>query len=251
MTIKIESTADAHQHGLKMLVHGQAGVGKTRMCATTGDLDHTIILSAEAGLLSLRDFDIDVITIKSIDQMREALSFVAGKRGQKYRWVCIDSLSEIAEVCLSEEMDETPNGLKAYGEMGKTMTRMIRAFRDLPGRNVVMTCKTERIADEGRLVWAPMLPGKMLSQNISYLFDEVFAFRTKPRDDGGVQRFLQTVNDGYYDAKDRSGALDPVEPPSLKRIAEKIYQRQAPAALEATEAATEAATLNNNNGEEE
>lgn len=224
--MKLTTTKDAaHAHGLKILVHGPAGAGKTRLCATTGDLENTLILSAEAGLLSLRDFEIDAAVIKSVDDMRQALAFVRdairGEGPKRYRWVCIDSLSEIAETCLATEKAANTNGLRAYGEMADTMFKLIRAFRDLRGINVVFTAKQERVQDEGRLIYAPMLPGKRLSQGIAYLFDEVFAMRSRP-DGDGVARFLQTVNDGVYDAKDRSGALDPAEPPSLKKIADKI-----------------------------
>ena len=50
--------------------------------------------------------------------------------------------------------------------------------------------------------------------------------------EGKVKRSLQTVTDGKYEAKDRSGALDQFEPPSLKRIAAKIMA--APKTEEAT-----------------
>ena len=57
MSIKLTSTAQAAvDNGIKVLVHGPAGSGKTTLCATTGE--PTVIISAEAGLLSLRGHDI-------------------------------------------------------------------------------------------------------------------------------------------------------------------------------------------------
>lgn len=218
--MKITNTKEqALGHGIKILVHGPAGAGKTRLCATTGDLDHTIILSAEAGLLSLRTVQIDVAVIGSLADLREAHDHV---RQSAYTWVCIDSLSEVAESVLHEEMDKTKDPRRAYGEMADIMFKLIRAFRDMPGKNVLMTCKTERVQNEGSILWAPMLPGKQLSQGISYLFDEVFALRAQKREDGSVVPYLQTVNDGYYEAKDRSGALSPAEPSNLSTILQKI-----------------------------
>ena len=49
--------------GLKIGVAGLVGAGKTSFCATTGA--PTVIISAEAGLLSLRDVDIPVIEVAS------------------------------------------------------------------------------------------------------------------------------------------------------------------------------------------
>jgi len=213
---------EGHAHGIKILVHGPAGAGKTRLCATAPDHEKTIIISAEAGLLSIRDTDITVAVVKTIDDMREALAYLQSEDGKHYTWICIDSLSEIAEQCLAHEKATNTNGQRAYGEMADTMFKLIRAFRDLPNRNVIMTAKTERINDEGRLIWGPMLPGKQLSQGIAYLFDLVLAMRSERADDGQIRRFLQTANDGYYEAKDRSGALNAAEPPNLETIAKKI-----------------------------
>jgi len=227
VALKHISTKDASSHGIKMIVHGQAGAGKTRLCGTTGDHKHTVILSAEAGLLSLQQHDIAGFLIESIDDMREALIEIRTNK-EKYKWVCIDSLSEIAEVCLSSEKLKTPNGMKAYGEMAEIMLKLIRAFRDTPGPHVVFTAKQERINDDGRLVYAPMLPGQQLSKNISYLFDEVFALRTDRADDK-VRRYLYTVNDGTYEAKDRSGKLDAAEPCNLEKIVAKIMAERQPA----------------------
>lgn len=212
------------RHGVKILVHGPAGSGKTRLCATTPDHSSTIILSAEAGLLSLRHVNIDVAVIASLEDMRNALQFLKGE--EKYQWVCIDSLSEVAERVLHHEMEKNKDPRRAYGEMADVMFKLVRAFRDLPGRNVVMTCKTERTQNDGQLLWSPMLPGRQLGQGISYLFDEVFAMRAQTKDDGDVVPYLQTVNDGYYEAKDRSGALDKAEPADLAHVVAKIHQTQ-------------------------
>jgi len=52
--MKLKSTKDAASSGIKALVYGLSGIGKTALAATTGDLPSTIIASAENGLLSLR-----------------------------------------------------------------------------------------------------------------------------------------------------------------------------------------------------
>jgi hypothetical protein len=64
--VKITKTNDMGSHFLKVLVSGGAGAGKTRLCATTGDPDATVIISAEGGLLSLRDHGITAIEVKTL-----------------------------------------------------------------------------------------------------------------------------------------------------------------------------------------
>lgn len=223
MAIKLTSTREAATlHGLKILVSGLAGAGKTRLCATTGG--NPIIISAEAGLLSLRDTDIPVITVSSLADVEEAYAYLISPEGAQFDWVCLDSISEIAEVVLTKEKAATKDPRQAYGALSDQMGDLIRAFRDLPERNVVMTCKLERTKDEatGRLVYGPSFPGQRLSQQVAYWFDEVFVLRTETDNEGVTHRYLQTSSDIQYTAKDRSGVLSLYEEPNLAAIAAKI-----------------------------
>lgn len=231
--IKLTTTAQAAiDNGIKVLVHAPSGSGKTRLCATTGE--PTVIISAESGLLSLRGHDIPVIEVKTLTDVHEAYRFITESADAKaFRWVCLDSISEIAEVCLAAEKQKTPDPRKAYGALFDEMGSLIRAFRDLPGRNVYFSSKQERKEDAatGASMYFPSLPGAKLGQGIAYFFDECFALRVNTDDDGNVARWLQTGRDAQYEAKDRSGALDMFEPCDLSAIAKKIHGKaQAPAA---------------------
>lgn len=219
MALKLTNTKDEAAQYVKVLVHGPAGSGKTRLCATTGG--KAIILSAEAGLLSLRGHDIDVFTIKNVDDLREAYTEL--KNDTTYDWVCIDSISEIAEVVLSDEKEKTKDPRKAYGEMGEIMTGLIRAFRDLP-KNVYMSAKQDKVKDEvtGGILFGPSAPGQKVAAALPYFFDLVFALQVWKDAEGNVQSALQTQRDANYEAKDRSGALDIVEPANLGAIHKKI-----------------------------
>lgn len=224
MAIKLTSTRQAAiDNGIKVLVHGPAGSGKTVLCSTTGQ--PTVIISAEAGLLSLRAHDIPVIEVKSIEDVYEAYRFVReAAEGQQFAWVCLDSISEIGEVCLAAEKKAVKDPRQAYGALAERMAELIRAFRDLPGRNVYFSCKQERTKDEqtGSMLYYPSMPGNMLKQGIAYFFDEVFALRVERDPDNNPSRWLQTARDFNYEAKDRSGALDLFEPPDLAHIHTKI-----------------------------
>jgi phage nucleotide-binding protein len=224
MAITLTSTKDsAAINGLKFLVHGPAGAGKTSLCATTGE--PTVIISAESGLLSLRGVDIPVIEVKTLDQLYEAYDFVVNtEQGQGFKWVCLDSISEIAEVVLNHEKKVAKDPRQAYGALAEKMTDLIRAFRDLPGRNVYFSCKQERAKDEqsGAMLYYPAMPGNMLKQGVGYFFDFVFALRIEKDAEGNPARWLQTSRDYNFEAKDRSGALDMFEPPDLGAIAAKV-----------------------------
>ena len=228
MAITLKSTKDAALDGIKILVHGPAGACKTSLCATTGE--PTVIISAESGLLSLRGFDIPVIEVKALDQLYEAYDFVVNtEEGQSFKWICLDSISEIAEVVLNHEKKVAKDPRQAYGALAEKMTDLIRAFRDLPGRNVYFSCKQERAKDEqsGAMLYYPAMPGNMLKQGVGYFFDEVFALRVEKDADGNPTRWLQTSRDYNYEAKDRSGSLDMFESPDLSAIAAKIISTTA------------------------
>ena len=75
--MKVMSTRNAGVDRLKVLVHGPAGAGKTYLASTTGNHRSTLVLSAEAGLLSLRGFEISAVEISSWEDLRNAYTWVA------------------------------------------------------------------------------------------------------------------------------------------------------------------------------
>jgi phage nucleotide-binding protein len=232
MAIKLTTTRESAQlNGVKILVYGAAGSGKTTLCATTGGTP--LIISAEAGLLSLRQHDFAVIEVGSIEDVHEAYRFVTESADAKpFDWIVLDSVSEIAEQVLGAEKRATKDPRAAYGALSDRMQELIRAFRDLPGRNVYVSAKQERVKDDisGAMLYAPSAPGQRVGQALPYFFDEVLALRVERDPEGNPTRWLQTAADFQYVAKDRSGALDPFELPNLAAIAAKILNPTQPGA---------------------
>lgn len=72
------------------------------------------------------------------------------------------------------------------------------------------------------MLYGPSLPGKIVTQNISYLFDEVLALRVNVDDEGRPVRYFQCQRDNQYDCKDRSGVLGLNEPANLNHVWTKI-----------------------------
>jgi phage nucleotide-binding protein len=221
MAINIKKTGGLSASGVKVLVYGQAGAGKTSLIKT---LPSPIVLSAEGGLLSVQDADLPFIEVDGMDTLKEAwLWLTESKEAQAYKSVALDSISEIAEVVLNAEKKATKDPRQAYGAMQEQMADIIRAFRDLPGRHVYMSAKLEKSQDEmGRILYAPSMPGNKTGQSLPYYFDEVLALRIERDSDGGTQRALMCDGDGLWLAKDRSGKLAPWEAPDLGAIIAKI-----------------------------
>ena len=221
MAISVKTTGSLAANGVKLLVYGQAGAGKTTLIKT---LPNPIILSAEGGLLSIKDADLPYIEISDMETLKEAYSWLASsEEAKQYQSVALDSISEIAEVVLNAEKKAAKDPRQAYGAMQEQMADIIRAFRDLPGRHVYMSAKLEKTQDElGRVLYSPSMPGNKTGQALPYFFDEVLALRVEKDAEGVTQRALMCDTDGLWLAKDRSGKLDMWEAPDLGAIFAKI-----------------------------
>ena len=241
MAIKIQLASQlAQTHGVKCLVYGRAGLGKTMLCATA---PAPLVISAEAGLLSLKprnimkvfgantpgiSYEVPVQQVKTVQDLTEIEQWLrTNPEARNFQTICIDSITEIGEVVLANAKGQVKDPRQAYGELIEKMNTAIKAFRDLPNFHVYMTAKEERVKDEatGSNMFVPTMPGAKLGQQLPYLFDEVFHLG-KAMDQKTKQsyRYLRTQPDFNYDAKDRSGVLEEIEQPHLGYIFNKILQ---------------------------
>ncbi len=221
MAINLKSTGNLSANGVKLLVYGQAGAGKTSLIPT---LPNPIVLSAEGGLLSIQDAELPYIEITTMAELQEAYKWLLeSPEAAQFESVAIDSISEIAEVVLNYEKKVNKDPRAAYGSMQEQMADIIRVFRDLPAKHVLMTAKLEKTQDEmGRVLYAPSMPGNKTGQSLPYFFDEVLALRVERDAEGNSQRALMCDSDGLWLAKDRSGKLESWEAPDLSMIIAKI-----------------------------
>jgi phage nucleotide-binding protein len=220
MAIQLHSTKEAHRNGLKIIVFGASGAGKTSLIKT---LPNPVILSAEAGLLSINDAEIPYIEIRNVADLMEAYQWAStSAEANHFESVALDSISEVAEVVLANEKRKNKDARAAYGELQQTMMDVLRSFRDLNGKHVYMSAKMEKAQDEqGRILYSPSMPGSKLGQQIPYLVDECYALRTEKDQDGVVQRALMTQSDGLWSVKSRA-KLDTWEAPDLGAIIRKV-----------------------------
>ena len=238
MAIVIHSTEElAVTSGIKVMVYARSGIGKTMLCATAPG---PIVLSAESGLLSLsrkniiRQFGADtpgitynlpVLKVETVADLTEYHKwFTSSAEAAQFETICIDSLTEIAEVILANAKPQVKDARQAYGEMLDKTMMTLRSFRDLSHKNVYFSAKEEFVKNEvtGVRTYQPMMPGQKLGPASPYIVDEVFNLNIGRTTDGTEYRYLLTQPNMQYDAKDRSGALDIMEMPNLTHIFNKI-----------------------------
>jgi len=227
MAIKLTTTGQSSRF-VKALCYGDAGVGKTVLCSTA---PNPIIISAESGLLSLSHLNIPVIEVSTLADVQEAYQFITESDDAKqFQTVCLDSITEIAEVMLSQYKKEDKDPRKSYGALADHMSQLVRTFRDLPEKHVYFSAKMARIEDEysGVSTFRPAMPGKTLVNGLPFFFDEVMALRIGTEEDGTMFRYLQTEPSVQYTAKDRSGKLDKIERPDLTHMFDKVLGAEKP-----------------------
>lgn len=150
-----------------------------------------------------------------------------------YKTVIIDSLTELQKldmvtimkevVAARPQQDPDTPSQREWGKSAEHMRKIIRAYRDLPC-NLIATALAASVTDQTSNVTSlfPSLPGKLRTE-VPGFFDVVGLLRVDIVNDNPV-RLLQTAKSARVIAKDRTGALEPVEEsPSIPLLWEKIH----------------------------
>jgi len=212
------------------LVIGPAGIGKTSLLRTLPKDEKVCVLSAESGLLAVRDLvksgQVAGFEIGSFADMREAYEYLTA--GTEFRWVFIDSLTEISSRCVEAMQAKYPNkadSFSLWGEYNQLMTHIVKGFRDLLEYSVIFTCLPTCEKDEmNRRFLGPAVSGSSLKERLTSYFDEVLYMDTQKGEDGSDYRVFITQPWQRYPAKDRSGKLKLIEKPDINHIKTKILE---------------------------
>ena len=238
--MKRQFTDEVENIYLNALVYGSTGFGKTYSAQTLPDLDKTVVLSAESGLLPLRKKKIEVWTLDKWEDTDKAINFLEEKEQQeKFTNIFVDSLTEVTKMSCEQVLVERIGIVEARGKnldqiFKDAMTqedwgvakgrsdRFVRRLRDLP-YNVIMTALvTNKQMKDGQTKNAPLLSPGSLAEVVPGYFDEVFimkqALSEKEGKDDEIVRWWETVDDGTQIAKDRTGNLDKTIAPDWTKI---------------------------------
>jgi len=207
--------------GIKHVNYGPSGIGKTRLIATA---TRPFIFNAEKGLLSLRKFNLPYVTISSLKDLSDAYNWaMKSNETRNYDLFALDSISEIAEVYLKDELDQSKDARKAYGNMQQGMYEIIRNFRDLKQKHVYFCAKQMFIVEgsglESYRVATPIMPSEKLQAQLPYFFDLVTHHGMEQ-----TYEVLHCKTTKYFHAKDRSGNLNSIEEPNLAKLYAKCLK---------------------------
>lgn len=194
--MEILNTKDASNRFVKYLLYGESKSGKTRL-VTTLPPEHTLLVNIENNLTSVYGADVNTVNAFTFDKFLEVVSYLESGEHQ-FKWVFIDSLTELGSILLREELGKTKDGRQAYGELGQKLPEVIRRLRALP-LNIVAVGQQGQIKDEvtGGLLFGASMAGQKLEQSLPYMFDAVIAVR-RINFETGIQTVLQCQPDTQY-----------------------------------------------------
>ena len=221
--VEIKNGRDISKMTLNLAVFGATGTTKTRQVLT---LPNCLLISLEKGTLSLMGEDFDYVECSSLEDIRDVYSMLIGEWAGRYEWICLDSMSELSDIILEEELEKTSHAMQAYGAMQTKIMKTLKSFMNLDVNLYAIAKEAPIEKSTGDVIKGMMFAGTKLSHKVPYLFDDVIA-ASKIIDGDGKERLCFTCHGTTnYDCKNRSGALNLFEEPNLFKIANKIIEHK-------------------------
>ena len=246
----------AERRGVKALIVGPAGVGKTSQLRTL-DPTRTLFLDVDAGDLSVQDVPVDTIQLDDWPTARDLACRIGGPNPSypptacysqahydavggpldnldKYQTLFVDSITAISRLSFrwAEQQPEAfseRSGKKdvrgAYGLHGREMLAWFNQLQHARGMNVIFIGILERVTDDFNVSsWQLQMEGAKTSRELPGIVDQIITMQWVDFGDGRpVRAFVCTSpNPWGYPAKDRAGRLEQIEEPHFGKLIRKL-----------------------------
>lgn len=224
MTIEIW---DPHQaQWRKLLIYGEAGVGKTVFASTA---PNPIFLDAEDGMQSVRRKVARAPIQKWQDVQNVFALLVQGQH--PYQTAVLDSLPEFLKLAMDNVVSAYPKRRDyatqpTVGDWGKALAdfdHMIRAFKSLP-MHLILTCSpaTKQYASD---FIRPQLSGRKTTREVCRYMD-IIGYMYTAAVDKSRQDYLLSFRMEDCVTKDRSGRLPPIITDPTWAKLEEYWQKE-------------------------
>jgi hypothetical protein len=198
----------AEKQGVKLVLLGKSGIGKTTQLKTLPE-DSTLFVDLEAGDLAVKDWHGDCVRPATWPEFRDLVVFLAGPNPAlppeapyseaHFRHVCerygnpaqlakydtyfVDSITVLARLALIwakvqpqalSERTGKPDTRGAYGLLGQEMLTALTHLQHARGKHVVFVAiLDEKLDDFNRKVFVPQIEGSKTAAELPGIVDEV------------------------------------------------------------------------------
>lgn len=248
----------ARRQGVKALILGQAGVGKTSLLRTL-EPTSTFFVDLEAGDLAVQDYQGASVEPRTWEDCRDLACFLSGPNPAMPANACysqahfdaiaqkfdalgsldqittyfIDSITVAGRLCFrwAEQQPEAVNerGKKdtrgAYGLHAREMISWLTHLQHARGKNVIFVGILEKVTDDFNVsTWQVQLEGAKTGREIPGIVDQIITMAKIDFGDGDpIRAFVCTdPNPWGFPAKDRAGRLEQIEQPHLGKLLAKL-----------------------------
>lgn len=211
------------RYGVKAVVYGGPGTGKTPLLTTA---PHPVHAFAESAMLAIRTSTHPGYMINTYSRMKDyTLWACTSQEAKQFHTKTFDSISQMAQIILDEEKEmghKDPR--KSYMNMGDKMMQMMNWIYFAPDMNAIMLAKETILEIDGKKMYRPLFPGQALDAAIPHLFDAFWRLEWFADQKGERHRVIRTRENFSAFARDRSGNLAELEPPDLTYLINKARQ---------------------------
>lgn len=252
----------AERGGIKAVILGPSGIGKTTLLKTL-DAKTTLFFDLEAGDLAVEGWQGDAIRPRTWDECRNLAALIAGPNPalrpeqnysqahfdhvnsdgaaatfEDYSTIFIDSITVAGRLCFQwaqgqpeafSEKTGKPDTRGAYGLHGREMVAWLSQLQHARNKTVVFVGILDQKEDDyGRIQWVAQIEGSKVGREMPGIVDQVISYQELQTDNGVKYRGLvcTSPNPWGYPAKDRSGRLEMIEKPHLGELFVKIKTGQ-------------------------
>ena len=238
------------------MLAGPSGIGKTHAIQTL-DPKRRLVVDVDRGAsLPLRNFPVDIVRPGGWPEIADLFVAIGGPnpslpptsaystahfekvRGlidiDAYDVIVFDSITQVGRESYryAEAYPELPprSGGKdtraAYGQHARQMIAGLQhAQRGAPNKVIILTAILERVVDDAkRAEWRIQLQGDQTARELPGIVDHIITLEWVAFSDARppIRALVCGPNVWGYPAKSRVDWLDPIEPPSLGKLVQKL-----------------------------
>lgn len=219
-TITLRPAKDfAQNYGVKALIYGPAGSGKTPILNTA---PRPVLLATETGLLSMRKSEVPTCLALTVSQIKDFFAWLKSSNEAKaFDTVGMDSSTQLAEIFLNDAKKRIKHGLQQYGEMAEESMKLFSELYVMPYKHIYLIAKEEMKNTNGAIFRRPYYPGNVLPIDVPHQYDLILHLSKVIIPNVGEQLAFRCSQSYDALARDRTGSLNEFEPPDFTQIVNK------------------------------